>query len=101
MPTAASSSTAATPPTFAAGHLAGAINVGLAGRFAEYVGEVVPAGTPIVLVADDGTEHEAKIRLARIGFDDVIGHLADPITAMREAPELVQRSSRLTAATAG
>ena len=33
---------------FAAGHLRGSINVGLGGRFAEYTGEVIRAGTPIV-----------------------------------------------------
>ena len=83
---------------FAAGHLVGAINVGLGGRFAEYVGEVVEAGTPIVPVTEPGHEVEAKVRLARIGFDDVVGALADGEHALVARPELVARSSRLTAA---
>ncbi|MBA3286593.1 MAG: MBL fold metallo-hydrolase, partial [Acidimicrobiia bacterium] len=82
---------------FARGHLTGAINVGLDGRFAEYAGEVVAAGTPIVLVADDGTAHEAKVRLARIGFDDVVGHIADPVATMAAHPDAVSPASRLTA----
>lgn len=83
---------------FAAGHLTGSINVGLEGRFAEYVGSVVPAGTPIVLVSDPGTETEAKLRLARIGFDDVLGVLEGGTTQFITAPESTQRASRLNAA---
>jgi hydroxyacylglutathione hydrolase len=82
---------------FAVGHLKGSINVGLGGRFAEYTGEVVAAGTPIVIVAEDGKEREATIRLARIGFDTVVGYLSDPVRVFVENPQLVQASSRLTA----
>ena len=82
---------------FAAGHVTGSINVGLSGRFAEYVGEVVRAGTQIVLVAEPGTEAEARLRLARIGFDTVVGALVDPVAAMAAHPEHVSRMSRLTA----
>ena len=63
------------PRDFAAGHLDGAINVGLAGRFAEMAGEVVAADRDIVLVAEPDTATEARNRLARIGFDRVIGYL--------------------------
>ncbi len=80
---------------FASGHLAGSINVGLSGRFAEYVGEVMEPGTPIILVTDPGTESEAKIRLGRIGFDNVIGALNNPIAAFLERPDKVSQASRL------
>ena len=82
---------------FALGHLRGSINVGLGGRFAEYCGEVVKAGTPIVVVTEPGREREAVIRLARIGFDTVIGALSDPVRAFLEHPDDVARASRLTA----
>ncbi|MEY2995870.1 MAG: Beta-lactamase hydrolase-like protein [Actinomycetota bacterium] len=82
---------------FALGHLRGSINVGLGGRFAEYTGEVVTAGTPIVIVAEPGKEREATTRLARIGFDDVVGYLDDPVRAFLENPGEVQMASRLTA----
>ena len=42
------------PHEFAVGHLAGSINVGLDGRYAEYAGGVVQPGAPIVLVTEDG-----------------------------------------------
>jgi glyoxylase-like metal-dependent hydrolase (beta-lactamase superfamily II)/rhodanese-related sulfurtransferase len=82
---------------FAAGHLRGSIDVGLEGRFAEYSGDVVRPGTPIVLVGEPGTEDEARTRLARIGFDDVIGALDDYVSAFVEHPEIVEQSSRLDA----
>ena len=83
------------PHDFAVGHLAGSINVGLDGRYAEYAGGVVQPGAPIVLITEDGMALEAKNRLARIGFDRVVGHLADPLRAFEEHPEEVARSSRI------
>ncbi|MDH3301592.1 MAG: rhodanese-like domain-containing protein [Acidimicrobiia bacterium] len=86
------------PEEFARGHLTGSINVGLNGRYAEFAGSVVPSDVDIVLVVDDGFELEAKNRLARIGFDRVVGHLQSPLTVMEANPERVRRASRLTAA---
>ncbi len=83
---------------FAQGHLRGSINVGLGGRFAEYTGEVMQPGTPIVLVTDPGQEEIAATRLARIGFDDVIGALADPLPTFVEHPDAIERLSRLSVA---
>lgn len=82
---------------FAAAHLRGSVNVGLGGRFAEYAGAVVRPGTPIVVVTEPGAESEARIRLARIGFDQVVGALADPVAAFIRRPDLVEPMSRLTA----
>jgi glyoxylase-like metal-dependent hydrolase (beta-lactamase superfamily II) len=85
------------PEDFARGHLAGAINVGLDGRYAEYAGSVVPNDVDIVLVVDDGFELEAKNRLGRIGFDRVIGYLDRALEVMADQPDRVEQSSRLTA----
>lgn len=82
---------------FAAGHLRGSVNVGLGGRFAEYAGEVMTPGTPIVLVTDPGHEAEATVRLARIGFDAVLGALAEPEAAFMARPDAVEPLSRLSA----
>ena len=81
---------------FGAGHLRGSLNVGLDGRYAEYAGSVISPAQSIVLLTDPGEEHEAKVRLARIGFDRVAGVLADGVAALADRPEVVERSSRLT-----
>jgi hydroxyacylglutathione hydrolase len=85
------------PQDFAAGHLRSSINVGLDGRFAELAGEVLDPNRPIVLVTDDGSELEAKVRLGRVGFDRIVGHLARSEAAMTAHPESVDAASRLRA----
>jgi len=84
------------PADFAAGHLAGSVNVGLQGRFAEWAGNVLPADRDIVLVGDPALAAEAKVRLARVGLDRVVGQLADPAPVFTARPDLAERSSRLT-----
>ena len=86
------------PEDFARGHLTGSVNVGLNGRYAEFAGSVVPADVDILLVVDDGFELEAKNRLARIGFDRVVGYLDQPLQVMADHPDAVGQASRLTAA---
>jgi len=80
---------------FAAGQLNGSVNVGLAGRYAEYAGSVINPDEDIVIITDAGLALEAKVRLARIGYDRVVGHfLADNLA---DVPSEVGRASRLTA----
>lgn len=83
------------PADFAAGHLVGSVNVGLGGRFAEMTGEVLAADADIVLVTDPGTGEQARNRLARIGFDRVLGQLEGGLAAV--PPQLLRAASRLTA----
>ncbi|WP_029114505.1 rhodanese-like domain-containing protein [Mycobacterium sp. URHB0044] len=85
------------PEEFAMGHLRHAINIGLEGRYAEFAGSVLPSDVDIVLFTEPGQELEGKNRLARIGFDRVIGHLAEPYHAMFTHQDDVQVASRLTA----
>jgi rhodanese-related sulfurtransferase/glyoxylase-like metal-dependent hydrolase (beta-lactamase superfamily II) len=84
------------PADFAAGHLVGAVDIGLQGRFAEWAGDVLDPERDIVLVGDPATALESRVRLARIGFDRVVGQLDDPNDVLVNHPELVERSSRLT-----
>jgi len=86
------------PADFAAGHLRGAVNVGLQGRFAEYAGSVLPPDRDIVLVGDPAAAEEAKTRLGRVGYDRIVGHLDDPGRAYAARPEIAETSSRLTVA---
>ena len=86
------------PESFASGHLRGSINVGLDGRFAEYAGDIVRPGQQIVLLGDAGRGTEAKVRLARIGFDAVAGEVPDIEAVLASHPEIATSARRLTAA---
>ncbi|GAA2001176.1 MBL fold metallo-hydrolase [Catenulispora subtropica] len=55
---------------FAAGHVAGTINVGLDGSFATYLGWIVPADATLTLLAETPAQIlEARRELSRIGVD--------------------------------
>lgn len=82
---------------FASGHLGGSVNVDLDARFAEYAGDVVRPGQAVVVVTEPGRETEARVRLARVGFDTVLGHLPDIQRVLVDRPELAARAARLTA----
>ena len=53
---------------YAAGHIPGAINIGVRGRFETWTGIMVPWGTKLVLVGDEKGLEEAAFRLHRIGY---------------------------------
>jgi glyoxylase-like metal-dependent hydrolase (beta-lactamase superfamily II)/rhodanese-related sulfurtransferase len=84
------------PADYASGHLRGAINVGLQGRFAECVGSVLSPDRDIVLVGDPMFALESKIRLSRVGFDRVVGQLRDLAEVFAQQPDLVETTPRLT-----
>ncbi|MGA8248773.1 MAG: MBL fold metallo-hydrolase [Nocardioides sp.] len=81
---------------FAAGHLAGSINIPADGRFAETAGMVLTPDQRFVVVATPGDEQEVATRLARIGFDHTIGYLPAADSAFLEVESDLVRSSRLT-----
>jgi glyoxylase-like metal-dependent hydrolase (beta-lactamase superfamily II)/rhodanese-related sulfurtransferase len=85
------------PAEFAAAHLAGSINVGLGGQYATWAGSVLSREQPIVIVADPGREHEAAMRLGRIGFDHVAGYLQDGLRGVESRPELLRQTERVSA----
>jgi DMSO/TMAO reductase YedYZ molybdopterin-dependent catalytic subunit/rhodanese-related sulfurtransferase/glyoxylase-like metal-dependent hydrolase (beta-lactamase superfamily II) len=84
------------PADYASGHLRGAVNVGLQGRFAEWAGNLLTPDRDIVLVGDPALSLESKIRLGRVGYDSVVGQLHDLAWVFANRPELVETSSRLT-----
>jgi len=85
------------PAEFASAHLAGSINIGLAGQFATWVGTVLDRKHPIVIIATPGRENEAAIRLGRIGFDHVAGYLKDGLHSLKSHPDLTAATERLSA----
>jgi glyoxylase-like metal-dependent hydrolase (beta-lactamase superfamily II) len=62
----------------AAAHIPGSINIPLYGQFAAWAGTLVGLKSLPVLIADSPEElSEARVRLARIGLDEVSGYLRD------------------------
>src|SRR4051812_22631943 len=82
---------------FAKGHLAGSINIGLGGQYATWAGTVLDRVKPIVIIAEPGREGEAALRLGRIGFDHVKGHLRGGMEALADRPDLVWPTERVSA----
>ncbi len=85
---------------YSAGHLRGSVSVPADGRMAETVGMVVAPDRRVVLLAANGDEQQAATRLARIGFDQVVGYVPDPEGYLVRNADRVERASRLTAAAA-
>ena len=83
-----------------AGHLRGSVSVPADGRMAETVGMVVSPDRRVVLLTANGDEQQAATRLARIGFDQVVGYVPDPEGYLVRNADRVERASRLTAAAA-
>jgi len=72
---------------FTQGFVPGAISIGLEGRFAEFAGSILPFDKAILLVCEPGTEKESIVRLARVGFENMIGHLAGGFDAWAKEGE--------------
>lgn len=71
---------------FAKSHIPGSIFIGLDGRFAPWVGELLEdIKKPIILLAPEGREEEAITRLSRVGFDNIKGYLDGGIKSWIES----------------
>ncbi|MFM7291931.1 MAG: MBL fold metallo-hydrolase, partial [Planctomycetia bacterium] len=82
---------------FEGGHLRGALNIALSGKYATWAGTMLAHDRPIVVIAEEGGEEEAVMRLGRIGFDGVAGYLAGGMNALAGRDALVERTARITA----
>ena len=74
-----------TADEFGAAHVPGSMNIGLGGQFASWAGTLIPMSAPIVLLAEsEDKAEEARLRLARVGLENIKGHLAGGIDAWKE-----------------
>jgi len=84
---------------FAAAHIPGSINVALGGQFASWAARVLGVDARVVLVAeDDDAVHEARMRLARVGLEDVAGALRGSIFGWANAGKPLQSIAQLSGA---
>ena len=82
---------------FAAGHVPGSINVALSGQFASWAGAVLGLSANPVLIAETAEQlDEARIRLARVGIEDLAGYLDGGAAAWQPAGFALQQLPQIT-----
>lgn len=87
------------PADFHKGFIPNAVNIGLDGSFANWAGSLLgDPRQPLLLVCDPGREREAVTRLARVGYENVLGHLAGGYPAWVSAGRETDALSSLAAA---
>lgn len=82
---------------FEKGFVPTAINIGLNGQYAPWVGMLIDGNVPLILVAEDGKEAEAVLRLARVGYEKVNGYLEGGISAWKNAGKKSETIDSITA----
>ncbi|MAQ32050.1 MAG: MBL fold metallo-hydrolase [Flavobacteriales bacterium] len=63
------------PNDFEKGFIPGSINIGKTGMFAPWVGALIPHNIELIIVCAIDEEREIISRLARIGYEKVVGYL--------------------------
>lgn len=69
------------PDDFERGFIPGSLNIGLNGQYAIWVGTLLDINQPLVLITEEGNEEEAVLRLARVGYEKVVGYLKGSVNA--------------------
>jgi glyoxylase-like metal-dependent hydrolase (beta-lactamase superfamily II)/rhodanese-related sulfurtransferase len=72
------------PEDFEKGFITGSLNIGLNGQYAVWVGTLVDINKPLVLITENGKEEESILRLARVGYENVVGYLKDGVQSWNE-----------------
>jgi hydroxyacylglutathione hydrolase len=82
---------------FAEGHVPGSINIALAGQFASWAGGILGIHSNPVLIGDTGAQiEEARLRLARVGIEDVRGYLAGGVAAWQAAGLAILKTAQIS-----
>ena len=86
------------PQTFAKGFVPNAINIGIDGSFAPWVGAMIPdIKQEILLVTEEGREEEVITRLARVGYDYTIGYLKGGFNSWKNAGKEIDHIDSISA----
>lgn len=83
---------------FCEGFIPNAINIGVDGGFAPWVGTLIlDIKQPILLVADLGREQEVITRLSRVGYDNILGFLDGGFETWKNSGKEIDTIRRITA----
>lgn len=75
---------------FEKGYITGSVNIGLNGQFAVWVGTLLDIKIPLLLITEPGKEHETILRMARVGYENIVGYLEGGIEAWNGELETIQ-----------
>jgi len=79
------------------GFIPNSVNISLDGQFAPWVGTLIPdVKQQLLLIAEPGREEETVMRLARVGYDNVIGYLKGGFETWKNAGKETDTINRLT-----
>src|ERR1700674_2282171 len=81
---------------FAAGHVPGSINIALSGQFASWAGGILGIlSKPVLIGETDAQIEEARMRLARVGIEELRGYLAGGVAAWQKAGLPVLKTAQI------
>jgi hydroxyacylglutathione hydrolase len=67
---------------FGGAHVPGAVHIALSGQYASWAARLLGLNARIILVTEDRDAMlESRLRLARVGMEDVVGYLGDGMAA--------------------
>jgi glyoxylase-like metal-dependent hydrolase (beta-lactamase superfamily II)/rhodanese-related sulfurtransferase len=82
---------------FLAAHVPGSISIPLSGQFASWAGAILGLSSrPVLIAANADQLSEARVRLARIGIEDVAGYLQDGLDGWMHADLPVAKTPQIT-----
>ena len=82
---------------YAAGHVPGSINIALSGQFASWAGGILGIHSkPILIGETDAQIEEARMRLARVGIEELRGYLAGGVAAWQKAGLPVLKTAQIS-----
>jgi hydroxyacylglutathione hydrolase len=82
---------------FATGHVPGSVNIALSGQFASWAGAILGLSSSPVLIADAADQlNEARLRLARVGIEDLTGFLDGGTRGWAQAGFALQQLPQIT-----
>lgn len=82
---------------FAAAHVPGSIHISLTGQYASWAARIIGLNTAVIIVGED-PEHvnESRLRLARVGLENVVGYLESGVTGWVKSGYELESISQIT-----
>jgi len=84
------------PDSFEKGFIKGAMNIGLNGSYAIWIGTLIDINRPLVFLTEEGKEHESILRAARVGYENVNGYLKGGINVWTTSGNPIEKIQSIT-----